>query len=69
MLEHLNSWQFNGGNQANFVRLMVNETGLHPVFLSKIRGIHSEDIREKNDMEDVTAMSHDFQEHICLSVT
>ena len=41
MLNHLISWQFNGGNQANFFRLMVNVTGLNPVFLWKTTGRYS----------------------------
>ena len=32
MLKHLILWQFTGGNEANFVRLMVNVTGLTPLF-------------------------------------
>ena len=35
MLKHLISWQFNGGNQANFVGFMVNVTGLTPIFFMK----------------------------------
>ena len=51
---------------------MVNVTDLNPVFLWNITGIHGEDIKkikQKLDTEDPTAIFHDFQESICLSVT
>ena len=41
MLNHLILWQFNGGNKANFVRLMVNVTDLGPIFLMKNSGTYS----------------------------
>ena len=51
----------------------MNVTGLNPVFLLKITDIHGKDVRKIKqktlDKKDVTAMFHDFQEPICLSVT
>ena len=50
----------------------MNVTGLNPVFLRNITDIHGEGTRKikqkKLDTEDVTAMFHDFQEPLCLSV-
>ena len=50
---------------------MLDVTGLNPLFIKDNR-YYGEDIRKnkkKLDTVDVTAMLHDFQEHICLSVT